>query len=251
MGFPSEDRMLETPYQVAFALSRLLLHGAEARRLLSGIAPLLYNDPQSADFEPRPVMRRPVAPQLATNGNPSKFTGRFFCCSVFHTQEAPVARRGRLIRLVEGRPVVDRHSTHTNPWPGWKNHGGTFTRVLGTAPLAPDGSFYVGTPAYRLLHFQVLDSDGRVVGNQLTWIYPRPGETKSCVGCHERLHSTPSPHDPAAAHLPPLRLLPNGHEFTYRAKAWFKGQLPAEIEERTRTVHAVNLLARLVMPRAY
>lgn len=210
----------------------------------SGRLSLLYNDPQSADFEPRPVMRRPVAPQLATNGNPGKFTGRFFCSSVFHTQEALVSSRGRLIRLVEGRPVVQRHSTHTNPWPVWKNHGGTFARVLGTAPLAPDGSFYVETPADRLLHFQVLDSDGRVVGNQLTWIYPRPGETKSCVGCHERLHSTPSPRDPAAAHLPPLRFLPNGHEFTYRAKAWFKGHLPAEIEERTRTVHAVNLLAR-------
>jgi hypothetical protein len=41
-----------------------------------------------------------------------------------------------------------------------------------------------------------------------------------------------------------LRFLPNGHQFKYRAKAWFKGHLPPEIEERTRTVRAVNLLAR-------
>jgi len=40
------------------------------------------------------------------------------------------------------------------------------------------------------------------------------------------------------------RLLPSGDEFSYRAKAWFKGHLPAEIDERTRTVHAVNLLGR-------
>ena len=32
--------------------------------------------------------------------------------------------------------------------------------------------------------------------------------------------------------------------WVYRAKAWFKGHLPAEIEERTRTVRAVNLLGR-------
>ncbi len=36
--------------------------------------------------------------------------------------------------------------------------GGTFARVLGTAPLAPDGSFYVEAPD-RLMQFQVLDSD--------------------------------------------------------------------------------------------
>jgi hypothetical protein len=47
-----------------------------------------------------------------------------------------------------------------------------------------------------------------------------------------------------ASHYPPLRFLPNGDEFTYRAKAWFKGSLPAEIEERTRTVRAVSLLGR-------
>lgn len=47
-----------------------------------------------------------------------------------------------------------------------------------------------------------------------------------------------------AAHLRPLDFLPRGDEFAYRAKAWFKGSLPAEIEERTRTVRAVNLLGR-------
>jgi len=33
-------------------------------------------------------------------------------------------------------------------------------------------------------------------------------------------------------------------EFSYRAKAWMKGYLPDEVEERTRTVRAVNLLGR-------
>ena len=117
-------------------------------------------------------------------------------------------------------------------------------RVLGTAPLAADGSFYVEVPADRLLHFQVLDSDRRVLGNQLTWIYTRPGESKSCVGCHERPHLAASRHNPLAAHHPPLDFQPLGTEFTYRAKAWFKGSLPSEIEERTRTVRAVNLLGR-------
>ncbi len=205
---------------------------------------LVYNDPATADYEPRPVMARPAPPVRSEAAVRHGYSGRFVCASVFATQEKEVAERGRLVRVIEGVPVVGRHNTHTSPWPVWQNHGGTLARVLGTAPLAADGSFSVEVPADRLLHLQVLDSDRRVVGNQLTWIYPRPGETKSCVGCHEPPHSAPVPSDPLAAHHPPLRFLPRGDEFRYRAKAWFKGSLPAEIEERTRTVHAVNLLGR-------
>jgi hypothetical protein len=166
------------------------------------------------------------------------------CASVFKSQEKDVAVRGRFIRLVEGVPVVARHSTQTNPHEVWKNHGGTFARVLGTAPLAPDGSFFVEVPADRLLHLQVLDSNRRVLGNQLTWIYARADETKSCVGCHEVPNTASSNNRPLAIRPGSLKFLPQGNEFKYRAKAWFKGSLPPEIEERTRTVRAVNLLAR-------
>ncbi|NUQ62095.1 MAG: HEAT repeat domain-containing protein [Pirellulales bacterium] len=205
---------------------------------------LIYNDPKAADYEPRPVLaRRPPLVQ-PVQAKRYAYSGRFLCSSVFATQEQDVPVRGRFVRLIEGVPVVSRHSTHTNPEPVWKNHGGTFARVLGMAPLAPDGSFCVEVPADRLLHFQVLDSDRRVIGNQLTWIYPRPGETKSCVGCHENPHTTTRRADALAAHYPPLDFRPRGDEFTYRAKAWFKGHLPPEIEERTRTVRAVNLLGR-------
>jgi hypothetical protein len=214
---------------------------------------LVYNDPATADFEARPVMtRRLPNVQMPEARNPS-YAGCFVCSSVLATQESEVARRGRLVRLIEGSPVVARHSTQTvvgtynmrtNPEPVWKNHGGTLARVLGTAPLAPDGSFCVEVPADRLIHHQVLDSDRRVIGNQLTWIYARPGETKSCVGCHEQPHTTGRGNAPLASHQRPLDFLPSGNEFRYRAKAWFKGHLPAEIEERTRTVRAVNLLGR-------
>jgi len=205
---------------------------------------LVYNDPAAADFEPRPIYARTPPPHRAPEAKRYAYSGQFVCSSVFATQEKDVPLRGRLVRVIEGVPVVGRHSTQTNPEPVWKNHGGTFARVLGTVPLAPDGSFSVEVPADRLIHHQVLDSDRRVLGNQRTWIYARPGETKSCVGCHEHPHTTSRTSDPLASHYRPARLLPNGDEFTYRAKAWFKGHLPAEIDERTRTVRAVNLLGR-------
>jgi hypothetical protein len=211
----------------------------------SGKLDLIYNDPATADYEPRPINARRPPPVRADSVSRGAYSGRFLCASVFNSQEKEVAQRGRFVRLIEGVPVVGRHETHTGGQPVWKNHGGTFARVLGTAPLAPDGSFYVELPADRLVHLQVLDSDRRVINNQLTWIYARPGETKSCVGCHEDPHTTTEPRQPPLAlRSGPLSFLPKGGEFSYRAKAWFKGSLPPEIEERTRTVHAVNLLAR-------
>ncbi|MHC4212108.1 MAG: HzsA-related protein, partial [Planctomycetota bacterium] len=117
--------------------------------------------------------------------------------------------------------------------------------VLGTTPLAADGSFFIEIPADRIFHFQILDADREVVGNQLIWMFARPGETKSCIGCHEKRDNATLPnHFPQAAKIPPVKLLPTGGEFSYRAKAWLKGTLPDEAERRTRVTRAVNLIAR-------
>ena len=229
---------LKTPDRTEVDLG-LYIFDPESKKLT-----LLYNDPTIADFEARPLYARSPPPRVPTEERHGGYRGRFLCSSVFNSQEQHVAERGRLVRLIEGQPVVARHSTQTNPHEVWKNHGGTFARVLGTAPLAPDGSFYIEAPADRLLHFQILDSDRRVLGNQKTWIYTRPGEIKSCVGCHETPGTAPPNHLRSAPSFPPLDFLPTNDAFSYRAKAWFKGSLPGEIEERTRTARAVNLLAR-------
>ncbi len=229
---------LKTPNRTEVDLG-LYIYDPAKRKLT-----LIYNDPDTADFEARPIVRRLRPPVLVSKPGHEGYSGHFVCASVYTSQEKDVAARGRFVRLVEGVPVVARHSTQTNQHEVWKNHGGTFARVLGTAPLATDGSFFVEVPADRLLHFQVLDSNRRVLGNQLTWIYVRADETKSCVGCHEIPNTAPHSARPLATRLAPVKFLPQGDEFSYRAKAWFKGYLPPQIEQRTRTVRAVNLLGR-------
>jgi len=216
----------------------------------TGAMELLYNDPEAADFEPRPLTPRPRPPALAEGAHTrtNQYTAHFFCSSAHVSRDARVRERGKLVRVVEGRPVVARHRTHRALGENaWRNHTGTHARVLGTAPLATDGSFHLEVPADRLLHLQVLDSDRRVVGNQLIWMYARPGETRSCAGCHERPDTAPPMQArafAAAGRRPPIRCLPTGGEFSYRAKFWNKGELPDEGEERTRTVRAVSLLGR-------
>ena len=208
---------------------------------------LLYNDPGAADFEARPVRKRRIPPVFPDAADRDAYSARLFCESARNSQETLTRNRGKLVRIIEGQPVTGRHHTHTSSeGPAWKNHTGTLARILGTVPLAADGSFFVEIPADRLIHFQVLDSDRRVVGNQLIWMYARPGETRGCVGCHEMPDSTPDLRHapPLSVGYPPIRCLPEGDEFSYRAKAWEKGELGDETEERTRTVNAVNLPGR-------
>jgi HEAT repeat protein len=221
----------------------------------TGEMKLLYNDPTSADFEARPIMARKKPITLAEHPatRSGSYTATLFCNSAKISREERVRVRARFVRVVEGQPIVTRHESQQNrPLNDqigldlrWKNHGGTIGRILGTIPLAADGSFFIEVPADRLIHLQVLDSDRRVLGNQVFWLYARPGETRSCVGCHEPRNTTTLPNQFAlAGTVQPVKILPTGGEFTYLAKAWMKGYLPDETEERTRTVHAINLIGR-------
>lgn len=212
----------------------------------TGKLELLYNDPSCADFEARPIIPRQRPAVLSQNERSNSYTGRFFCHSAITSRDSRVSLMGKFVRVIEGMPAMARHHTHrSNKGEAWKNHTGTIGRILGTVPLRPDGSFYVEVPADRLIHVQVLDSDRRVVGNQQIWMYARPGETRSCVGCHEKPDTTAKLAGfTPTARQEPVQCLPTGAEFTYRAKMWNKGVLPDEGEERTRTVHAVNLIGR-------
>jgi hypothetical protein len=81
-------------------------------------------------------------------------------------------------------------------------------RILGTVPVAPDGSAHFSVPADRFVYFQLLDADGMMVQSMRSGTIVRPGETTGCVGCHEsRLSGTPNA-DKLAFRRPPSPLKP-------------------------------------------
>ncbi len=207
----------------------------------------IYNDPQMADFEARPLQPRTVPPVLPDSPltRSRAFSGTVYCSSAFITQDPHVKERGKFIRVVEGIPTITRHQSHADGGIAWRNHGGAVGRVFGTVPLAADGSFSLELPSDRLFHFQVLDGDRRVMGNELIWQYVRPQEIKGCVGCHESPDATPSlPSFPLAQKVAPVACFPHGDEMQYHAKMWFKGWAPDEREERMRTVNSTTILGR-------
>jgi hypothetical protein len=90
------------------------------------------------------------------------------------------------------------------------------TRLLGTVPLASDGSFLVEVPADTPLRFQLLDDDGHVLVHETAFNYVRPGETKGCIGCHEPKHVAVSHTVPIAARRPPAKAVRKRGDLIYQ-----------------------------------
>ena len=57
-------------------------------------------------------------------------------------------------------------------------------QVLGYAPIEPDGSLKLHVPADTPIGLQVVDSEGRAFQMHTNWIQVRPGERRTCDGCH-------------------------------------------------------------------
>lgn len=65
--------------------------------------------------------------------------------------------------------------------------------ILGDAEIHEDGSAMVRVPSMESLYLQILDEKGRVIQTKRSWDTLRPGEFKSCAGCHDK--NVPNPPD--------------------------------------------------------
>jgi len=57
-------------------------------------------------------------------------------------------------------------------------------RIVGHADVEPDGSLRIEVPANTPLGLQILDAQGRAFQAHTNWLQVRPGETRTCNGCH-------------------------------------------------------------------
>ncbi|MFQ5597589.1 MAG: hypothetical protein ACE5GK_06005 [Nitrospiria bacterium] len=64
-------------------------------------------------------------------------------------------------------------------------------KILGYAPVEADGSFRVSVPADTALTLHVVDSKRRSFKVKENWLQVRPGEDKTCNGCHSPRRGNP------------------------------------------------------------
>jgi hypothetical protein len=107
---------------------------------------------------------------------PGSTTGVFYCLNAYQTAPGPggdrtVAPPGaiRHVRVIEGHP----------------------RRILGVAPVEPDGSFHIRVPAETPITFQLLDEDYVALRTQRAWTWVMGNESRGCIGCHEDRELSP------------------------------------------------------------
>jgi hypothetical protein len=84
---------------------------------------------------------------------------------------------------------------------------GPTPRILGIAPVEPDGSFHIRVPAETPITFQLLDEDYVAVRSQQAWTWVMGNESRGCVGCHEDPEQSPPNRLVTAVTKPPIDLV--------------------------------------------
>jgi mono/diheme cytochrome c family protein len=162
---------------------------------------LLYRDPAISSVMPVPIRPRPRPPVLPSVRAPGKDDATCVVTNV--TEGVPELQPGEVKRLRVAEVVPWAYSNDIGGRryePDAKSMGVTWTpiRILGTVPVQPDGSAYFRVPAGTELYFQALDENGMELRRMRTYLSFQPGETRSCVGCHETRAEAP----PTLAHAP-------------------------------------------------
>lgn len=187
---------------------------------------------------PRPVP--PAIPDMVSTPEGSRATGIptgfLYCQNARNTRHRSAdISRIRAVRIYEGKPFV------LAPTRSIYMHIGTEARELGTVPLGEDGSFYVEVPADRALSMQAVDGEGRAVISELSWVYVRPGERRSCVGCHAQTGLAPRAVRPKATAGRPLRLVDDTEPHRFRANNGANGGVLNLQLDRFREAGSINL----------
>ncbi|MGC3957545.1 MAG: hypothetical protein QM813_06180 [Verrucomicrobiota bacterium] len=142
--------------------------------------------------EPRPLRARQREAVVSGKVDPREPSGRLVLSDVYHGRNMEGIKPGEIKKLLvlEQLPRPVNFSNGQEPL----TLGGSFMleRVLGTVPVEADGSAYMELPAMRSLFFVALDDKDLSVKRMQSAVTVQPGETTSCVGCHEQRTRAPA-----------------------------------------------------------
>lgn len=163
---------------------------------------LLYQDTEIGLLDPIPLRARTRAPAIPVSTKQAKIDrteedelsmGTVTILNIYESQyDWPKGTKINELRIInlfpKPNPVLDV------PRIG-KADQALARGVLGTVPVEEDGSVHFKCPTGISIYFQALDEKGMMVQNMRSATYLHPGETLSCVGCHEHKQQTPQPYE--------------------------------------------------------
>ncbi|CAN5229758.1 hypothetical protein BH24PSE2_BH24PSE2_17830 [soil metagenome] len=79
-------------------------------------------------------------------------------------------------------------------------------QIVGYSEVEPDGSVRIKVPADTALTLAVVDAEGRAFQSHTNWLQVRPGETRTCNGCHSPRRGSAINSAPIAGQHPNTKL---------------------------------------------
>ena len=183
----SEDLMLYSGRMPGQNRSAILMINRAGKRIT------LLADTEICLHAPMLVKPR-LAQTLPTLADRTQTRGAFYVQDVYQGLAGIKRGEAKWLRVVE-------ESSRVSTSPGGNPYNQTFpiSAALafspkiyhGIIPIRDDGSVYFDAPSGRILFFQVLDKDKRLIQSMRTFIQAAPGVTRACIGCHEDKSNAP------------------------------------------------------------
>ena len=163
----------------------------------------LVYDSELSSSQPVPLSKRKRPLVQPSSVDYAKGHGTYYMQDVYHGPGMEGVKRGeaKKLRVVEVRYRASLIGGSGNRGPaggafvatpiGVRNCAWDVKAILGETPVEADGSAFFKVPARRPVYFQVLDGKGRVIQTMRSWSTLMPGESFSCVGCHENKNDAP------------------------------------------------------------
>jgi len=159
-------------------------------------------------FEPIPLRKTPRPPAIPSRVDPSRKDAIMYMADVYSGRGLKGVPKGSVKKL---RIFTYQYSYHGMG--GQNNRVGLdgpwdVKRIMGTVPVESDGSALFRIPANMPISMQPLDADGRAMAIMRSWATAMPGETQSCIGCHERQNDAPPTKRTIASRKTPSEITP-------------------------------------------
>lgn len=191
----------------------------------------IYDDPDISCWQPMPLRPRktpPILPDQQPQQKQQPKTATLFVSNVYRGLDDVAPGTVKYLRVMEQIPKpwaaeIDPLRGQDRGADGFGGHiavshnAHIWIAVLrGIVPVEPDGSACLEVPAGKNLFFQALDENFMQVQRMRTFVNLEPGETRSCIGCHEHRTEAPPTRMVAALNQAPAKLRPQPGEVAPR-----------------------------------
>lgn len=168
---------------------------------------LVHEEPGYALLEPTPLMGHKQPMVIPDQVDLTRNNATVYISDVYAGPGLRGVPRGTISRLrivgynfgYRGLAGSDKIG-YGGPWDAMQ--------IIGTVPVEEDGSASFHVPANTPMSLQMLDKEGKAVQLMRSWFTAMPGESISCVGCHETTKDVSDSVPRIASNSPPRRVNP-------------------------------------------